>query len=334
LQLITIDADPQTKIYGNSDPNFTYTIVSGNLGSATFSGTLKRIPGENVGIYDIGEGTLSLPAGYRINFVDSNLTITQRPVTVTANAQTKMTGSADPPLTYQVTLGNLVGSDRFTGSLTRTSGESVGSYAIKQGTLALSSNYVLAYFGNNLTITPASTPPSSPNPTPQPVVIPFQPPLPPGTSAFQTQVISNLTSPGIDWTIANSTFQVVSPSYVPLPEVPRVVDTIVSTAQPLLEKIDFPWIGRTLDAYELYVAIRNGGPTALAEQGITIFMVDVPTGLASLIPIIGVPAAMATAYTMSRVCDASQCGPTVFNTISTFGNLGLEPLGAISVQTQ
>lgn len=45
-------------------------------------------------------------------------------------------------------------SDVFTGKLDRTAGENVGTHAIQQGTLALSSNYVLAYVGANLSINP------------------------------------------------------------------------------------------------------------------------------------------------------------------------------------
>src|SRR5207249_1538413 len=45
----------------------------------------------------------------------------------------------------------------LTGALVRVSGENVGSYAIGQGTVALtSSNYTLSFTGNTLAITPAS----------------------------------------------------------------------------------------------------------------------------------------------------------------------------------
>jgi hypothetical protein len=72
---------------------------------------------------------------------------------VTADAKSKAYGDPDPSLTYQVTSGALLTGDSFTGALTRLSGETVGTYAILQGTLALNSNYVLTYVGNNLTIT-------------------------------------------------------------------------------------------------------------------------------------------------------------------------------------
>src|SRR5207247_2422863 len=57
-----------------------------------------------------------------------------------------------------VTSGSLVGTDAFTGSLTRAAGESVAGspYAIKQGTVALNSNYALTYVGASLTISKAT----------------------------------------------------------------------------------------------------------------------------------------------------------------------------------
>jgi hypothetical protein len=89
-----------------------------------------------------------------LTYIGANLTIDQRPITVTADARSKTYGDAEPSLTYQVTSGWLVSGDRFSGSLTRVAGENVGSYAIQQGTLALSTNYALSYIGENLTIDP------------------------------------------------------------------------------------------------------------------------------------------------------------------------------------
>jgi hypothetical protein len=83
------------------------------------------------------------------------LTVDPRPVTVTADPQTKQYGDTDPLLTYQLTLGNLVFNDAFSGELSRDVGEEAGQYAILQGTLALSANYTLTYVGDYLTITKA-----------------------------------------------------------------------------------------------------------------------------------------------------------------------------------
>jgi hypothetical protein len=151
---ITVTADAQTKVYGDGDPLLSYTVTSGSLvGSDAFSGALTRDSGENVGTYAITQDTLALSSNYSLTYVGDNLTITARPITVTAYPQTKVYGDSDPALTYMFPDGSLVGSDAFTGALTRDSGENVGTYAITQGTLTLSSNYSLTYVGANLTIT-------------------------------------------------------------------------------------------------------------------------------------------------------------------------------------
>jgi hypothetical protein len=72
-------------------------------------------------------------------------------VSVTADAQTKAYGDADPALTYTVA-PPLVGSDSVSGLLTRVAGEDVGSYAIQAGTLTAGPNYDVTFVGASLTI--------------------------------------------------------------------------------------------------------------------------------------------------------------------------------------
>jgi hypothetical protein len=143
---ITVTADAKSKVYGDSDPTFTY--VSSDLG-ASFSGSLSRSTGETVGSYAITQGTLSAGTNYSISFVSANLTITAKPITVTADAKTKAFGDSDPSFTY-------VSSDlgaSFSGSLSRATGETVGSYAITQGSLSAGTNYSISFVSANLTIT-------------------------------------------------------------------------------------------------------------------------------------------------------------------------------------
>jgi len=152
---ITVTADAQTKEYGATDPTFTYAVSSGSLvGSDTLSGSLGRTSGANVGTYALNIGTLA-NANYDITFVPANLTVTQRPITVTAANKTKVFGSTDPSLTYSITTGSLVGSDSLSGSLSRASGENVGTYSITQGTLA-NGNYDISFVGATLTVSRAS----------------------------------------------------------------------------------------------------------------------------------------------------------------------------------
>ena len=81
--------------------------------------------------------------------------MTAAPLTVTANAQSKIYGAANPTLTYTDT--GLVNGDTLSGLLatTATTTSNVGAYAITQGTLAASPNYALSYVGANLTVTAA-----------------------------------------------------------------------------------------------------------------------------------------------------------------------------------
>jgi hypothetical protein len=151
---VTVTADPQSKTYGNSDPALTYKITSGSLAySDVFTGGLTRAPGQGVGEYAITQGDLALNSNYDLTYVGAKLTIGQRAVTVKADFKSKTYGDADPALTYQVTNGSLAYSDTFSGSLVRAAGNNVGSYAIGQGSLALSANYVLTYVGDSLSIT-------------------------------------------------------------------------------------------------------------------------------------------------------------------------------------
>jgi gliding motility-associated-like protein len=146
---ITVTAAAKNKTYGDADPALTYTNTP-LVGTETFTGSLTRDAGENAGTYAIKQGTLALSSNYTLTYNVANLTIGTKAITVTAAARNKTYGDADPALTYTNT--PLVGAETFTGALTRDAGENVGTYAIKQGTLALSSNYTLTYTGDNLTI--------------------------------------------------------------------------------------------------------------------------------------------------------------------------------------
>ena len=149
---VTVTAAAQTKIFTAADPAFTYTFSPAPIGTDTFTGNLDRAAGEDVGTYAIGQGNLSLGTNYQITYVPANLSITAQAITVTATAQTKVYGDADPALTYTFSPA-LNGTDTFTGSLDRTTGENIGNYAIGQGTLALSNNYTLAFTSADLSIT-------------------------------------------------------------------------------------------------------------------------------------------------------------------------------------
>ncbi len=152
---ITVTADDKSKIYGATIPDLTASYSGFILGEdesvldmpVSLSTTADDT--SSVGAYEITASDAT-DANYNITFVPGTLTVTPAPITVTADATSKTYGDADPALTY--TNDPLVGSDAFTGSLARVAGENLGTYAITQGTLALSSNYDLTFVGANLTI--------------------------------------------------------------------------------------------------------------------------------------------------------------------------------------
>jgi hypothetical protein len=143
----------QSKVYGATDPTLIYTFSPNLIGSDTFSGSLSRIAGEDVGSYAIDQGTLTAGSNYALAFVGKDFSIAAKPITVTAKTgQAKAYGEADPTLTYTVSPA-LLGSDAFSGSLARVAGENVGSYAINQGTLSAGNNYTVSFVGKDFSIT-------------------------------------------------------------------------------------------------------------------------------------------------------------------------------------
>jgi filamentous hemagglutinin family protein len=148
------------KIYGDADPALLFDVTLGNLvGADALAGTLARDAGENVGGYTVTQGdvdSLNNP-NYDITFENGLLTITPRPITVTARSDLeKIYGDADPALLFDVTLGNLVGGDALAGTLERDAGENVGGYTVTQGDVdSLNNpNYDITFENGLLTITP------------------------------------------------------------------------------------------------------------------------------------------------------------------------------------
>ena len=158
---LSVKADDKSKAYdGAVFTGFTSTIsgfVSGQTeaglrgsgaltGAAAYSGAGTTAVSASATPYVVTPtlGTLTA-TNYTFAFLNGNLTISNRAITVTADAKTKTYGDPDPALTYQVTSGSLNAGDSFSGTLTRVAGTSVGTYAIQQGTLTAGANYTLTF---------------------------------------------------------------------------------------------------------------------------------------------------------------------------------------------
>jgi hypothetical protein len=179
---LTITADSKTMTYRDALPALTATysgFVNGDgTGSLTTAPVLaSATPATaNAGTYN---GTLTargaVDGDYAISFAAGNLVIGQRAITVTADPQSRVQSDPNPLLTFQVGGRGLITGDTLSGGLatSATTQSVVGIYAITQGTLAASSNYMLSYIGADLTVT------SVPSTVVNPVTVAgsqFQPP--------------------------------------------------------------------------------------------------------------------------------------------------------------
>ncbi|MEI7841229.1 MAG: MBG domain-containing protein, partial [Methylococcaceae bacterium] len=115
------------------------------------AGTAKPIAvsGITVDGTDAGNYTFNTSA-------ETSADITPAPLTVAADAQTKIYGDADPVFSYTATGFKLTDNESvLIGSLTRAEGETVASYAIS-GDFFVNPNYAITFTPANLAITPAA----------------------------------------------------------------------------------------------------------------------------------------------------------------------------------
>ena len=155
---VTANAKNTSVTYGDAAPGYTlaYSGWVNNEGTSTGSSLITTAPTATT-TYTTTTGAGSTmyyytPAGGNelTNYSYSHqkgtgFTVNVKTITVTPkDGQSKTYGDSDPMLTYDYT-PSLVGTDAFTGALSRTSGETVGTYAITQGTLQLNDNYTLSF---------------------------------------------------------------------------------------------------------------------------------------------------------------------------------------------
>jgi hypothetical protein len=166
---VTTHPENVTVTYGDNAASFTAEAVGSPAPTVQWQvsenngASWNDIPGATSTTLTLDRPSFSQD-GYQYRAVFSNgieppatsdaavLTVNKRPIEVTADDQTKFLGAPDPELTYAITSGNLILGDTFSGGLTREPGESIGSYAIKQGTLTAGPNYEITFVGGTLGI--------------------------------------------------------------------------------------------------------------------------------------------------------------------------------------
>src|SRR6202011_4667262 len=150
------------KVYdGNAGASFTGTAaLSGVINSDDVS--LSGTPAATFANKNVGNNKTITVSGYTLSgakapnysLTQPTLTgnITTKSVNVTADlGQFKAKGASDPAFTY--TADALIGSDSYSGVLSRNTGEGAGSYAITIGSLTAGSNYSINFTTANFVIT-------------------------------------------------------------------------------------------------------------------------------------------------------------------------------------
>ena len=147
-----------SKIYGEEDPELKVEIVFGSLKKddtllKILLGKLEREEGEEVGTYEISQGTLTSNGNYKLTYTGSaTFEIFKREVTVTPDEinlfldQLPFTGE----LTYK-TSPALVGTDSLEGKLEVEEIVGLGKFKISQGTLS-SKNYSIIFVEGYVTV--------------------------------------------------------------------------------------------------------------------------------------------------------------------------------------
>jgi 6-phosphogluconolactonase (cycloisomerase 2 family) len=163
---LTVTADNQSRLYGDPNPPFTYTItgfVNGDtisVVSGTADCTSTATQASPVGVYPITctVGTLSAQ-NYVFAFVAGTLTINPAPLTVNVGNASRAYG--DPNPTFTGTITGLKNGDVITANYTTTATQlsPVGTYPIT-ATLVdpnnVLGNYTVTINNGTLTITPAA----------------------------------------------------------------------------------------------------------------------------------------------------------------------------------
>lgn len=150
--LTLLGTDPQGIALGAPYVEQGATAIDGRDGDISTSIVINS---SNVNTHVAGTYTVAYSvtdAGGHTSTASRSVEVAQSTIEVTATAQTKTFGSADPVLAYTITSGGLISGDSFTGALTRAAGEATGTYAITIGTLNAPASYAMSFVPSSLTI--------------------------------------------------------------------------------------------------------------------------------------------------------------------------------------
>lgn len=155
---ITLDSSI-SKVYGGKDPELAFEVAGFKNQDKLemLSGAVQRQAGEQVGAYQIQQGSLDAGLNYQIEFIGADFVIHPKELKVSVEKAQKSFGAADPAFNLQAE-GLVEGeslSSILVGKPKRQPGENVGKYLIEQGDLNASVNYKLVFNSDSLEIIPA-----------------------------------------------------------------------------------------------------------------------------------------------------------------------------------
>jgi len=170
---ITITPDAQSRVYGNANPTTgAFTVGGAGLVNGDTLASLVNVTSDatltsNVGNYLLSASSATFTQGsasnYTISYADGALTVTPRAITLTADAQSRAYGDANP-LTGAFSVGGagLVNGDTLASlvdvSSNATLTSNVGNYTLTPSsatfTQGSASNYTISYADGLLTVTP------------------------------------------------------------------------------------------------------------------------------------------------------------------------------------
>lgn len=171
-----IHAGPDTRIYGDDNPEFTCTFegfVNGDSAEGLDAPPVLAADADknaNVGQYPIrlvgGED-----GNYEYVLETTKLIITPRPVTIQADDKKMTEGGNVPELTWTVTEGGILEGDDLGGSL-KADGTGAGKHPITEDSPFADPNYAVTFLPGTLTVAEKPKDPVIPEPKPEDPVNP------------------------------------------------------------------------------------------------------------------------------------------------------------------
>ena len=156
LDATTLTANSYSRIYGEENPAFEYTVTDGIITLGTPKITCEATATSSVGTYPIviAKGSVSNSS---VELVNGTLTITKAPLTVTAGTYTKKQGEENPEftLTYEGFKNNeteAVLTTKPTVTCIATAASEPGEYEVTVSG-GEAQNYELSYVNGTLTVT-------------------------------------------------------------------------------------------------------------------------------------------------------------------------------------